>query len=185
MAEKYRLNWSRDPVRRVLANVPTYMMWDDHDIRDGWGSLASDSPTLVAKHPRGAEIFRKSTAYFEDARDVYWHFQGCRNPLPGDIATGRFPRSPTRRFLTTSDGPIPHGPRRAMPFVFRCGRLMVLVLDSRGERDVFREDFRSSAQSNGRSSSRCSRNLPADVDALAVVTRRRSRRWTRTARRRS
>jgi hypothetical protein len=41
MAEKYRLNWSRDAVRRVLANVPTYMVWDDHDIRDGWGSLAS------------------------------------------------------------------------------------------------------------------------------------------------
>ena len=35
MAEKYRLNWSREPVRRILANVPTYMVWDDHDIRDG------------------------------------------------------------------------------------------------------------------------------------------------------
>ena len=28
-----------------------------------------------------------------------------------------------------------------MPFVFRCGRVMVLVLDSRGERDVFRADI--------------------------------------------
>ena len=61
-----------------------YMVWDDHDIRDGWGSLAADSPTMAAQHPRGAPIFRKCTAYFEDARDVYWHFQGCRNPLPGD-----------------------------------------------------------------------------------------------------
>src|ERR1043165_5762952 len=84
MAEKYRSNWSRDTLRRVLANVPIYMVWDDHDIRDGWGSLASDSPTLAARHAHGAEIFRKSTNFFEDARDVYWHFQGCRNPIPGD-----------------------------------------------------------------------------------------------------
>ena len=48
MAEMYRLNWSRDVVRKILANVPTYMVWDDHDIRDGWGSLASDSPTMAA-----------------------------------------------------------------------------------------------------------------------------------------
>ena len=84
MAEMYRFNWSRDPVRQILANVPTYMIWDDHDIRDGWGSLASDSPTMAALHRRGAAIFHASTAFFEDARDVYWHFQGCRNPLPGD-----------------------------------------------------------------------------------------------------
>lgn len=28
-----------------------------------------------------------------------------------------------------------------MPFVFRCGRLVVLVLDARGDRDVFRKDY--------------------------------------------
>ena len=83
MAEKYRFNWAREPVARLLANTPSYMVWDDHDIRDGWGSLASDSPTMAAKHPRGAEIFRKCSVFFEDARDVYWHFQACRNPLPG------------------------------------------------------------------------------------------------------
>ena len=70
MADKCRANWSRGVVAKVLANTPTYMVWDDHDIRDGWGSLASDSPTLAAKHARGAEIFRKSTAFFEDTRDV-------------------------------------------------------------------------------------------------------------------
>ena len=88
---KYRLNWSREPVRRVLANVPTYMIWDDHDIRDGWGSSAADSPTLLAKHPRGEAIFRKSTAFFEDARDVYWHFQGCHNPVPSGRARSCLP----------------------------------------------------------------------------------------------
>ena len=134
MAEKYRLNWSRDVVRRILANVPTYMVWDDHDIRDGWGSLASDSPTMAALHARGAEIFRKSTAFFEDARDVYWHFQGCRNPLPGDYRDRTFPAQPDPSFpnyigradsawpaprdavrvpLRAADGARPRQPRRA------------------------------------------------------------------------
>lgn len=162
MAEKYRLNWSREPVRRVLANVPTYMMWDDHDSRDGWGSSASDSPTLVGKHPRGAEIFRKSTAYFEDARDVYWHFQGCHNPVPQG---GIDPVLPNY-----IDGPVPRGIRRAMPFVFRCGRLVVLVLDSRGERDAFREQLPVLGVEQWQFVDQVFANLPPDVDALAVVT---------------
>ena len=65
---------------------------------------------------------------------MYWHFQGCHNP--------RRATSPTRRFRTTSEPPL-HGTRRAMPFAFRCGRLVVLVLDSRGDRDVFRTSSRS------------------------------------------
>ena len=50
------------------------------------GLIGRNSPTLVAKHPKGAEIYAALNAYFEDARDVYWHFQGCHNPQPGDDA---------------------------------------------------------------------------------------------------
>jgi hypothetical protein len=170
MAEKYRLNWSRDPVRRVLANVPTYMVWDDHDIRDGWGSLASDSPTMAALHARGAAIFRDSTAYFEDARDVYWHFQGCRNPLPGDYRDAVFPAQPDPAFPNYIGGPLPRGQRLGMPFVFRCGRLMVLVLDSRGERDVFRKDYPILGERQWSFIDDVFSHLPPDVDALAIVT---------------
>ena len=162
MAEKYRLNWSRDPVNRVLANVPTYMMWDDHDIYDGWGSSAGNSPTLAAKHPKGAEIFATLNAYFEDARDVYWHFQGCRNPQPGDIADPAFPNY-------VSEPPL-HGTRRAMPFAFRCGRLALLVLDSRGDRDVFRDDLPALGPEQWAFIEHLFANLPPDVEALAVVT---------------
>jgi hypothetical protein len=162
MAEKYRLNWSRDPVNRVLANVPTYMIWDDHDIYDGWGSSAGNSPTLVAKHPKGAEIFAALNAYFEDARDVYWHFQGCHNPQPGDIADPAFPNY--------VGAPPLHGTRRAMPFVFRCGRLAVLVLDSRGDRDVFRDDLPALGPEQWAFIDHVFANLPPDVEALAVVT---------------
>jgi hypothetical protein len=162
MAEKYRLNWSREPVRRVLANVPTYMMWDDHDSRDGWGSGAGDSPTLLAKHPRGEEIHRKLNAYFEDARDVYWHFQGCHNPAPHGAIDPVLPNY--------IDGPVEPGRRRAMPFVFRCGRLVVLTLDSRGERDAFRKDFPVLGAEQWQFVDQVLANLPGDVEALAVVT---------------
>ena len=109
LAEKYRLSWSRKVIQQTFANIPTYMVWDDHEIRDGFGSLACDSPTLVAQFPRGAKMFARSDAYFQDCRDVYWHFQGCHNPTPtGDPSLPNY-----------IDGPPSPGQRRAMPFVFR------------------------------------------------------------------
>jgi len=170
MAEKYRSNWSRDVVRRVLANTPTYMVMDDHDIRDGWGSVASDSPTLAARHARGAEIFRKSNAFFEDARDVYWHFQGCRNPRPGDHVDPSLPTQRDPAFPNYVDGPIPHGFRIGMPFVFRCGALLVIVLDSRGERDVFRAELPILGAAQWQFIDQVFERVPTDVDAIAVVT---------------
>jgi PhoD-like phosphatase len=162
MAEKYRLNWSRDPVNRMLANMPTYMMWDDHDIRDGWGSSPADGLTLVEKYPRGRALHDSLNAYFEDARDVYWHFQGCHNPLPGDIADPAFPN-----YIS---GPPPHGQRRAMPFAFRCGRLAVLVVDSRGERDGFRDELPVLGTEQWAFVDHVLANLPADVEALVIAT---------------
>lgn len=38
----YRTQWQHPSVRHVLANVPNLMMWDDHDIRDDWGSREAD-----------------------------------------------------------------------------------------------------------------------------------------------
>jgi hypothetical protein len=160
LAEKYALNWSREPVRKVLANVPTYMMWDDHDIRDGWGSVAADSLTLAQTHPRGRPIFLKSNAYFEDARDVYWHFQGCHNPL----------RIPGQSLPNYVEGPPGPGTRAAMPFAFRCGRLVVLVLDQRGDRDVFRSSFPILGAKQWSFVDQVFAGLDADVEALAVMT---------------
>lgn len=170
MAANVRANWSRAPVARLLANTPCYMVWDDHDIRDGWGSLASDSPTLAAKFPRGAAIFRKSVAYFEDARDVFWHFQGCRNPRPGDHVDPLDPTQPDPAFPNYVDGPLPSGTRIGMPFVFRCGRLLVMVLDSRGARDVFRADKPILGDVQWAFVEQVLAKVPADIDALAVVT---------------
>ena len=161
LAEKYRLSWSRKVIQQIFANIPTYMVWDDHEIRDGFGSLACDSPTLVAQFPRGAKMFARSDVYFQDCRDVYWHFQGCHNPLQGETAEPSLPNY-------IKDPPA-GGPRRAMPFVFRCGRVLVLVTgEPHRARRVSRCSCRFSARSNGNSSSKVFANLPPEVETLVV-----------------
>lgn len=162
IAEKYRKNWSREPVRQVLANIPTYMIWDDHDIHDGWGSTAQSSPTLAERFPRGRKIFELFNQYFEDCRDVYWHFQGCHNPLPPDTLNVSLPNY-------FSGPPLP-GIRRAMPYAFRCGRTVVLVLDSRGERDVFRKEYPILGAEQWQFIGAVLDNLAPEVEALAIVT---------------
>ena len=153
MADRYRDHWERSPIRKVMANTPTYMLWSDHEIRDGWGSWASDSPTLQAKYPRGAAIAAQYNSYFEDARKVYWHFQMCHN------------------FAAPVGEPYVAGTRTAIPVQFQCGRLSVLMLDDRGDRDLWRESNRAlgDAQWNFLDNEFLP-NLSPDVDALAIAT---------------
>ena len=122
MADVYHRFWSRTPVAEILANVPTYMMWDDHEIRNGWGSDPGDSPTLARRYRHGRPISARYEAFFEDARQVYWHFQHIRNPVTPGIDGAAF---------------LKPGTRRAVPFAFMCGAATLLVLDNRGARDVW------------------------------------------------
>ncbi len=115
MVQKYEKLWATEPVATILRNIPTYMTWDDHDIRDGWGSFAGDSATLAAESGEAGRIHAKYQAFFEDARDVYYHFQACRNPL---VQIG--------------------GQSLATPYSFRSGRLLVVMPDGRTDRDFAR-----------------------------------------------
>ena len=48
-AKHYLERWGQPDIAPVLASVPTVMMWDDHDIMDGWGSHPAelhDSPVF-------------------------------------------------------------------------------------------------------------------------------------------
>ncbi|MGH9320587.1 MAG: alkaline phosphatase D family protein [Vicinamibacteria bacterium] len=153
MAERYRDHWRRAPIRWVMANTPTYMLWSDHEIRDGWGSWASDSPTLQARYPKGAHIAAEYNAYFEDARKLYWHFQMCHN------------------FAAPIAEPYVPGARTAIPVQFQCGRLAVLMLDDRGDRDLWRESNRALGdQQWSFLENEFLPNLAPDIDALAIVT---------------
>ncbi len=58
-------------VRRVLANVPTYMIFDDHDVTDDW-NLTADWRARVQASPAGRRIVANALA-------AYWAFQGWGN----------------------------------------------------------------------------------------------------------
>jgi hypothetical protein len=60
----YVERWRQPEVARVLATVPTLMMWDDHDIIDGWGSYPPERqncPVFGGMWP----IARKAFAVFQ------------------------------------------------------------------------------------------------------------------------
>ena len=44
-AQTYRDRFSPDAVADALASIPSVMMWDDHEIFDGWGSYSDEEQT--------------------------------------------------------------------------------------------------------------------------------------------
>jgi PhoD-like phosphatase len=57
--------------RRVLANVPTYMIFDDHDVTDDW-NLTCEWHDQVWRSPGGRRVVANALA-------AYWAFQGWGN----------------------------------------------------------------------------------------------------------
>ena len=71
----YPKRWSQAAPARAFATIPTLMMWDDHDIFDGWGSYPENLQNCAVYQ----EIFRH-------ARDNFALYQqqnapGTRHPL--------------------------------------------------------------------------------------------------------
>lgn len=64
----------------MVARVPSLMMWDDHDIFDGWGS-----------HPREVQESPVGRGLFAIARETFALFQLCA--LPGEPPETCFDRS--------------------------------------------------------------------------------------------
>ncbi|UPG65764.1 hypothetical protein [Metabacillus endolithicus] len=58
-------------VRRVLANVPTYMIFDDHDVTDDW-NITADWKEQVYGAPLGKHTIASGLT-------AYWAFQGWGN----------------------------------------------------------------------------------------------------------
>ena len=73
----YKKFWDNVDYRRVLCRLPAVLMWDDHDITDGWGSRedsfdAKDSSAFTSEW-RGL---------FETAKEMFRIMQASRNPDP-------------------------------------------------------------------------------------------------------
>ena len=53
--------WGWEPLARLMAHTPSYMMWDDHDIIDGWGSHSAE----LHHSPVFQGLFQVAKAAFE------------------------------------------------------------------------------------------------------------------------
>lgn len=71
LCERYVAMYAQPAIAHLLARVPSMMMWDDHNICDGWGSL----PAARLDHPIGRGVFAV-------ARECFLAFQ--RAAVAGD-----------------------------------------------------------------------------------------------------
>lgn len=79
--EIYEHYWSDSRYRQVLAGLPAYLMWDDHDIMDGWGSETS-SFSLDASGKETTDFKPEWSSMFVAAKRAFHFYQASRNPEP-------------------------------------------------------------------------------------------------------
>jgi len=133
-----RGGWSRQTEDRdsadVMARIPTVMMWDDHDIFDGWGSYTPQMQNCPV-----------AQTIFHCAREAFWVFQ-LQHQL------GLLPELQPHSTFTAADAPqfepvawsrqLADDPLRlalldgqpGFSHSLTLGKMPVLVLDLRSER---------------------------------------------------
>ncbi|QEY64187.1 alkaline phosphatase family protein [Metapseudomonas lalkuanensis] len=133
-----RRPWGSEPNRDAadaMARIPTVMMWDDHDIFDGWGSYTPE----MQRSP----LFQR---LFHHARRAFWVFQMQQvlDDLPAltdSTPTGFSQQDPLYAAISWKQRLA--GDPLALPLLdgqpgytwaFRAGPLAILVADLRTER---------------------------------------------------
>jgi alkaline phosphatase D len=80
----YRGYWGFPKFQEVYQSYPNYMIWDDHEIMDGWGSFTNEelSQEMDALFRWEDEKENTDLAYrmFDAAKKVYKEYQHSHNP---------------------------------------------------------------------------------------------------------
>jgi len=81
----YRKFWDNKYYRRVLCSLPSVLMWDDHDITDGWGSREDSY-----RKDQPEEFKSEWKKLLETAKSMFAIMQAGRNPesLSANFKTG-------------------------------------------------------------------------------------------------
>ena len=103
----YRRFWSNIHYRRVMCSLPSVMIWDDHDITDGWGSRLD---SFVGKTN---EFQPRWQGLFDAAFKSFRLMQATRNPAP-----------------------LTDNPREGFDFCFRVGKWGFVFMDLRTHRNL-------------------------------------------------
>ncbi|MEP6695621.1 MAG: alkaline phosphatase D family protein [Pseudonocardiales bacterium] len=128
----YHESWSDPDVRWLLANVPSSMIFDDHDVRDDWNT----------SHSWRLEMQR--TAWWEEriigGLMSYWVYQHLGNLSPSALAADEtYSRvreaedgeSVLREFARQADREADGGKAAQWSYRRDFGRVRLLVIDSR------------------------------------------------------
>lgn len=113
----YRRFWSNIHYRRVMCSLPAVMIWDDHDITDGWGSRI---PSFVGETSEFKENWR---GLFNAAFRAFSIMQARRNPAALAADT-----------------------REGLDFCFRVGKWGFVFLDLRTHRNLRLRTLHTEAQ---------------------------------------
>nr|VFJ48093.1 MAG: alkaline phosphatase D [Candidatus Kentron sp. FM]VFJ48751.1 MAG: alkaline phosphatase D [Candidatus Kentron sp. FM]VFK09439.1 MAG: alkaline phosphatase D [Candidatus Kentron sp. FM] len=83
----YRIYWNFESFAEVVGRIPTYMIWDDHEIMDGWGSRTKEERKRLLNHvwQRDDEAFNSRIVEitWRAAAQVYYEYQHSHNPDTG------------------------------------------------------------------------------------------------------
>ena len=77
--EVYRRHFAIPPLDEALRYLPSAMIWDDHEIRDGWGSQRDEKERINGVYKWGN--------YLNHARGAFVAYQALRNPGLGEFVT--------------------------------------------------------------------------------------------------
>lgn len=116
----YRVYWNVPALREVYERFPQYMIWDDHEIMDGWGSL-----TNKERRARISGYFEeKDTKTNQLLVDLMWR-AACR---------AYYEYEHSHNPVTSVD--LNHPDDCQWDYAFRHGDTAFYVLDMRGHHDV-------------------------------------------------
>lgn len=117
----YRYTWGQAEAAAVLASVPNFCMWDDHDIIDGWGSHPVellDSPAyraILAAATRAFRLFQLGIAEDDPAETVWGAEHDDGDYSQGLILNDVGVLAPDLRSRRRPDRVMSAGTRAALP----------------------------------------------------------------------
>jgi len=76
--ERYNQFWAYHPVRQALSRRPTYMITDDHEVKDDWGMDDRIPPERITAGEDAFRIFQ--LAHSPSGRDGPFHYHFRRGP---------------------------------------------------------------------------------------------------------
>lgn len=159
-AALYEQAWTVRDARRALAHLPSYMIFDDHEVTDDWNA----GPGWLARVHDAGDKLRMWPTTMTDALAAYWLYQGWGNLSPevakGDervqllqrARKGGYDALPELRRLIHDRAVLPtrKGADRSRllnwHYTVPAGATPFLVVDLRTDRDVHGNDGLSTAR---------------------------------------